>query len=92
MPPPDPELLEAFEQLCHEVSNPLMVVSGHAHLLERYVDRIPGLSEAERHQILAALASIKGNVQTAVSLMDQERGQLTEAERCRVDIEVRSTG
>jgi hypothetical protein len=78
MSPPEDTELESFEQICHEVSNPLMVVSGHAHLLERYVLRLTNISEAERHQLLVELGSIKGNVQAAVLLMDQERWRLTD--------------
>ena len=78
MSPQDDTVLETFEQLCHEVSNPLMVVSGHAHLLERYVLRLTNISDAERDQLLIELGSIKGNVQAAVLLMDQERWRLTD--------------
>jgi len=78
MSPPDDTVLEDFEQLCHEVSNPLMVVSGHAHLLERYVLRLTNISDVERNQLLVELGSIKGNVQAAVLLLDQERWRLTD--------------
>jgi nitrogen-specific signal transduction histidine kinase len=78
MSPPDDTMLDTFEQLCHEVSNPLMVVSGHAHLLERYVLRLRNISDVERKQLLDELGSIKGNVQDAVLLMDRERWRLTD--------------
>ncbi len=74
---PEPTALEAFELLCHEVSNPLMVVSGHAHLLERDVLRLTSISDVERNQLLVDLASITGNLQAAVLLMEQERWRLT---------------
>lgn len=77
MSPPYDTDLEAFEQLCHEVSNPLMVVSGQAHLLERYVLRLTNVSDVERHLLLVELGSIKGSVQAAVLLMDRERWRLT---------------
>jgi hypothetical protein len=73
MSPPDDTDLETFEQLCHEVSNPLMVVSGHAHLLERYVLRLTNISDVERNLLLLELGSIKGSIQAAVLLMDRER-------------------
>jgi nitrogen-specific signal transduction histidine kinase len=78
MSPPHSTVRESFEQLCHEVSNPLMIVAGHAHLLERYVLRLGSISDVERDQLLMDVASIKGNVQSAVRLMDQERGRLTD--------------
>lgn len=78
MSPPDRTSLEAFEQLCHEVNNPLMVVSGHAHLLERYILRLSNISEVERDHLLAELFSIKGSVQATVQLMDQERERLAD--------------
>ncbi len=84
MSSPSPAVLETFEQLCHEVSNPLMVVSGHAHLLERYVLRLAGISDMERNQLLAALALIKGNVQAAVVLMDEERWRLADEDEPRL--------
>lgn len=85
MSPPDDTVLDTFEQLCHEVSNPLMVVSGHAHLLERYVLRLRNVSDDGRKQLLDELGSIKGNVQDAVLLMDRERWRLTdedESDQC----------
>jgi nitrogen-specific signal transduction histidine kinase len=77
MSPLSRSAFETFEQLCHEVSNPLMVVSGHTHLLERYVLHLAGLSNGERDQLLVELASIKGHVRAAVLLMEQERWRLT---------------
>lgn len=73
MSPPDPTPFETFEQLCHDVSNPLMVVSGHAHLIERYVLRLTDLPDGERAQIMAELALLKANVHEAVLLLNQQR-------------------
>ena len=78
MSPPDHTAREMFEQLCHGVSNPLMVVSGHTHLLERYTLRLTSISDMERDHLLVELDSIKRSVQAAVLLMDQERGRLAD--------------
>ena len=76
MSPPDHTIHEEFEQLCHEVSNPHMVASGHAHLLERYVLGLTSIAGVEREQLMMNLASIKGNVQAAVLLMEEERWRI----------------
>ena len=78
MSPPENTLLATFEQLCHDISNPLMVVSGNVHLLERQVLRFRGISDVERDHLMTELAAIKKQVQAAVLLMDHERQRVTE--------------
>jgi maltooligosyltrehalose trehalohydrolase len=78
MSPPENTLLANFEQLCHDISNPLMVVSGNAHLLERQIQRITGISETERDYLMTELSDMKKHVQAAVSLMDHERRRVAD--------------
>jgi hypothetical protein len=91
MSPPEKTFMANFEQLCHDISNPLMVVSGNAHLLERHIQRLEGISGAERDHLMAELADVKKHVQAAVSLMDHERRRVTaEAEAGLVEPQDRS--
>jgi len=59
-----------FDQLCHELKNPLMVIRGRAQLVERAIQRNTELPEAERARILHSLAAIEAAVLGIVGLID----------------------
>ncbi|MFN8677627.1 MAG: hypothetical protein U0Z70_14725 [Thermomicrobiales bacterium] len=67
---PAAEILETFEQFCHDLGNPLMVISGHAQLLHRAVERLPDLPEAERVALLAGLLAVAQDVRAMAVRMD----------------------
>jgi nitrogen-specific signal transduction histidine kinase len=80
MAQPDRMVLEQFEHLCHQVSNPLMVISGQAYLLDRAIRRLPHLPEHECTQLTADLAHISNAVRSMAADMDAYREKLTELE------------
>ena len=59
-----------FDQLCHDLKNPLMVIRGRAQLIERAVLRSSGLPEAERARILHSLTAIDEAVLGIVEMID----------------------
>ena len=59
-----------FDQLCHELKNPLMVIRGRAQLVERAIQRTAELPEAERLRILHSLAAIDAAVVRIVEMID----------------------
>jgi len=59
-----------FDQLCHDLKNPLMVIRGRAQLVERAIIRAPDLPEAERVRILHSLAAIEAAVLGIVEMID----------------------
>jgi nitrogen-specific signal transduction histidine kinase len=59
-----------FDQLCHDLKNPLMVIRGRAQLVERAVQRTAELPEAERMRILNGLAAIDAAVVHIVQMID----------------------
>lgn len=59
-----------FEELCHDLKNPLMVIRGRTQLVERAIMRSTGLPEAERARILHSLAAIEAAVVSMVEIMD----------------------
>lgn len=59
-----------FDQLCHDLKNPLMVIRGRAQLVERAVQRTAELPEAERMRILNGLAAIDAAVVHIVKMID----------------------
>lgn len=59
-----------FDQLCHDLKNPLMVIRGRAQLVERSILRIADLPEAERMRILNGLAAIDAAVVRIVEMID----------------------
>jgi signal transduction histidine kinase len=60
-----------FDQLCHDLKNPLMVIRGRAQLVERAVQRTAELPEAERMRILNGLAAIDAAVVHIVKMIDE---------------------
>ena len=59
-----------FEQMCHDLNNPLMVIRGRAQLVERAILRSTALSEAERAHVLQSLAAIDAAVLDIVEMID----------------------
>lgn len=59
-----------FDQMCHDIMNPLMVIRGRAQLTERMTARLPELSDAERQRMLANLVEITLAVTAIVQVMD----------------------
>lgn len=59
-----------FDQMCHDIKNPLMVIRGRAQLVERTVQRTAELPEPERKQVLASLAAIDVAVLNIVDAID----------------------
>jgi nitrogen-specific signal transduction histidine kinase len=80
MAQPDPTVTEQFEHLCHHVSNPLMVISGHAYLLDLAIRRLPHLPEHECAQLIADLAEISLSVRNMAAQLDAYRETLIESE------------
>jgi nitrogen-specific signal transduction histidine kinase len=80
MAEPDPPPLEQFEHLCHQVSNPLMIIAGHAYLLERAVRRLPDLPDHECEQLITELAQITQTVRSMATQLDTHREMLIESE------------
>lgn len=76
---PDRNSLVAFEQLCHEVSNPLMIISGHTYLLVKEIRRLPHLPEPECERLIADLISIAEAVTTMASQLDAYRETLADS-------------
>jgi nitrogen-specific signal transduction histidine kinase len=80
MAQPDPTVLEQFEHLCHQVSNPLMIISGHAYLLDLAIRRLPHLPEQECAELIADLAQITRSVRSMAAQLDAFRETLVEPE------------
>ena len=59
-----------FDELCHDLRNPLMVIQGHAQLVERAILRSTEVPEAERARILHSLAAIEEAVVGIVEMID----------------------
>jgi nitrogen-specific signal transduction histidine kinase len=59
-----------FDELCHDLKNPLMVIRGRAQLVERAVMRSTGLPDTERTHILHSLAAIDAAVLGIVEMID----------------------
>ena len=59
-----------FDQMCHDLKNPLMVIRGRAQLVERAILRSTALSEAERAHVLHSLAVIDAAVLDIVEMID----------------------
>lgn len=75
-PKPDPPTIAAFEQLCHEVSNPLMVISGHTYILTKEIHRLPHLPAHECELLIKELANISQAVETMARYLDNYREDL----------------
>lgn len=61
-----------YDQLCHDLRNPLMVIRGRAQLVERAILRSTGLPEAERVGILHSLAAIEAAVLRMVEMVEDK--------------------
>lgn len=59
-----------FDQLCHDLKNPLMVIRGRAQLVGRAIQRTTELPEAERLRILKSLAVLDEAVVRIVEMID----------------------
>jgi signal transduction histidine kinase len=59
-----------FDQMCHDLKNPLMVIRGRAQLIERAILRSTALPEAERTHVLHSLAAIEAAVLDMVEMID----------------------
>jgi signal transduction histidine kinase len=59
-----------FDELCHDLKNPLMVIRGRAQLVERAIMRSRELPDADRARILHSLAAIDAAVVGIVGLID----------------------
>jgi signal transduction histidine kinase len=59
-----------FDQMCHDLNNPLMVIRGRAQLVERAILRSTALPEAERAHILHSLTAIEAAVVGIVEMID----------------------
>ena len=62
-----------FDQMCHDLKNPLMVIRGRAQLVERAILRSTALSTAERAHILHSLTAIDVAVLGIVEMIDDAR-------------------
>ncbi|MFT4040308.1 MAG: hypothetical protein QM692_19165 [Thermomicrobiales bacterium] len=61
---------ERFDEMCHDIRNPLMIIRGRAQLTERLSRRLPDLTETERRRLLTNLAAIEMAVVAIVEVMD----------------------
>jgi nitrogen-specific signal transduction histidine kinase len=62
---------ESFEQLRHDLLNPLATIRGRAQLLSRTVERSTDIGDDERARLLRGLAAIDQAVFAAVEVLDQ---------------------
>jgi nitrogen-specific signal transduction histidine kinase len=62
---------DAFDQLRHDLLNPLATIRGRAQLLARAVERSTGMDETERTRLLRGLTAIDQAVLAAVEVLDQ---------------------
>jgi nitrogen-specific signal transduction histidine kinase len=67
---------DSFEQLRHDLMNPLATIRGRAQLLTRAVDRSTGIDDGERARLLRGLAAIDQAVIAAVEVLDQAESRL----------------
>ena len=72
---------DSFEQLRHDLMNPLATIRGRAQLLTRAVDRSTGIDEAERARLLRGLAAIDQAVVAAVGVLDQAESELDHSKK-----------
>ncbi len=61
---------DSFEQLRHDLMNPLATIRGRAQLLSRAVDRSTAMDDDERARLLRGLAAIEQAVTAAVEVLD----------------------
>ena len=72
---------DSYDQLRHDLLNPLATIRGRAQLLTRAVNRSTGIDDVERARLLRGLAAIEQAVVAAVEVLDQAapRGEHPEA-------------
>ncbi len=63
-------LADSFEQLRHDLMNPLATIRGRAQLLSRALERSAGIDGDERARLLRGLATIDRAVIAAVEILD----------------------
>lgn len=61
---------DSFDQLRHDILNPLATIRGRAQLLTRAVERSTGIDAEERARLLHGLAAIDQAVIAAVEVLD----------------------
>ena len=76
-------LADAFEQLRHDLLNPLATIRGRAQLLTRAVDRSTGIDDAERARLLRGLSAIDLAVLAAVEVLDKAESRLGGSDTAR---------
>lgn len=62
---------DSYDQLRHDLVNPLATIRGRAQLLTRAVNRSTGVDDSERERLLRGLAAIEQAVVAAVEVLDQ---------------------
>ena len=67
--------IDQFDQLRHDLMNPLASIRGRAQLLTRAVERSTAISADERTRLLRGLAAIDQAVLAAVEVLDQAETQ-----------------
>ena len=63
-------LADSFDQLRHDLMNPLATIRGRAQLLSRALERSAGIDGDERARLLRGLAAIDRAVIAAVEVLD----------------------
>lgn len=66
---------EDFDQLRHDLLNPLATTRGRAQLLTRAVERSTGIDQEERVRLLRGLAAIDLAVTDAVVVLERAMAQ-----------------
>jgi nitrogen-specific signal transduction histidine kinase len=76
---------DSFEQLRHDLLNPLATIRGRAQLLSRAVERSTAIDDNERARLLRGLAAIDQAVFAAVEVLDHAdpRQDSSQSETCR---------
>lgn len=62
---------DSFDQLRHDLLNPLATIRGRAQLLSRAVERSATINDDERARLLRGLAAIDQAVHSAVEVLDR---------------------
>ena len=62
---------DSFDELRHDILNPLATIRGRAQLLIRAIERSISLEEDERARLLRGLAAIDQAVLTLVEVLDR---------------------
>ena len=62
---------ESFEQLRHDLLNPLAIIRGRTQLLTRAIERSSTMEDGERERLLKGLTAINQAVFAAVEVLDR---------------------